>query len=44
VAIILHDQDVKTVAGRSAIVADWKMLFAEYPIVGEKFQRSDKFV
>ena len=51
VVIILHDQQVKPVAGGSPIgaqklpfAADGRMLFAEYPIVGEKFQMSDKFV
>jgi hypothetical protein len=31
-------------AQKPPIVADWRMLFAEYPIVIEKFQMSDKFV
>jgi hypothetical protein len=51
VAIILHGQQVKPVAGGWAIVAqklpivaDWRMLFAEYPIVGRKFEMIYKFV
>lgn len=50
-AIILPDQPVRPLAGggsncrtKPPIVADWRTLFAEYPIVGEKFQTSDKFV
>jgi hypothetical protein len=51
VAIILHDQQVKPVthgwanaAQKLPFAADWRMLFAEYPIVEEKFIVSDKFV
>jgi hypothetical protein len=31
-------------AHKPVIVADWRMLFAEYPIVGKKFQMIDTFV
>ena len=51
VAIILHDQQAKPTTDGSAnasqklpFVADWRILFAEYPIVEEKFAVSDNFV